>query len=247
MSLKNKIAIISGASRGIGRAIALELAKEGADISFNYLKSVVEAQGLENELKSLGVKTKAFKVDIGDYGAVSEWVKETKELFGGLDIVINNAGIIKDMALMFMEKKDWQDVIDTNLGGVFNLTRAAITGFMKQKSGNIINISSVSGIIGVAKQTNYAASKAGVIGFTKSVAQELGSRSIRCNAVAPGFIETEMTGKLPEDVKESWIKEIPLKRAGKPEDVADLCVFLGSDMSSYISGQVLNVCGGMQM
>ena len=247
MLLKNKIAIISGASRGIGRAIALELAREGANIAFNYLKSKPEAQGLEEELIALGVKAKASQVDISDFDAVSIWVKETKELFGGLDIVINNAGIIKDMALMFMEKADWQEVIDTNLGGVFNLTRAAITGFMKEKSGNIINISSVSGIVGVAKQTNYAASKAGIIGFTKSLAKEVGAYNIRVNAVAAGFIETDMTKGLKDLYKNEMLKQIPFGRFGKPEEVAKAVKFLASEEARYITGEVIVVDGGLTM
>ncbi|MFA4889436.1 MAG: 3-oxoacyl-[acyl-carrier-protein] reductase [Candidatus Omnitrophota bacterium] len=247
MLLKNKIAIISGASRGIGRAIAIELAQEGANIAFSYLKSKSEAQVLEEELKTLGVKAKASQVDISDFEAVSGWVKETKELFGGLDIVINNAGIIKDMALMFMEKADWQVVIDTNLGGVFNLARAAIIGFMKDKSGNIINISSVSGIIGVARQTNYAASKAGIIGFTKSLAKEVGAYNIRVNAVAAGFIDTDMTKGLKDSYKNEMLKQIPLGRFGKPEEVAKVVKFLASDEARYITGEVIVVDGGLTM
>lgn len=247
MLLKNKIAIISGASRGIGRAIALELAQEGAYIAFNYLKSKSEAQALEEELKALGVKAKASQVDISDFDAVSRWVKETKDFFGGLDVVINNAGIIKDMALMFMEKVDWQEVIDTNLGGVFNLTRAAITGFMKEKSGNIINIASVSGIVGLAKQTNYAASKAGIIGFTKSLAKEVGGYDIRVNAVAAGFIDTDMTKGLKDPYKNEMLKQIPLGRFGKPEEVAKAVKFLASDESRYITGEVIVVGGGLTM
>lgn len=247
MPLQNKIAIISGASRGIGRAIALELAHEGVHVAFNYLKSKTEAQSLEDELHVLGVKAKASCVDISDFDAVSVWVKETKNFFGGLDILINNAGIIKDKALMFMERKDWQEVIDTNLGGVFNLTQTAIIGFMKQKSGNIINITSVSGIIGVARQTNYAASKAGIIGFTKSLAREVGGYSIRVNAVAAGFIDTDMTKDLKESYKNDMLKQIPLARFGKPEEVACAVKFLASDESAYINGEVVVVDGGLTM
>ena len=247
MLLKNKVGIISGASRGIGRAIALELAREGVNIAFNYLKSKSEAQGLEGELKALGVKTKASQVDISDFDSVSEWVKETKEFFGGLDILINNAGIINDKALMFMEKKDWQNVIDTNLGGVFNLTHAAIIGFMKQKSGNIVNITSVSGIRGVARQTNYAASKAGIIGFTKSLAKEVATYNIRVNAVAPGFIETDMLKDLKEAYKKELLTRIPLARFGKAEEVAKVVKFLVSEAASYITGQTIIIDGGMSM
>jgi len=247
MLLKNKIAIISGASRGIGRAIALELAREGANIAFNYLKSKSEAQELEEELKALGVKAKAYQLDISNFDTVSEWVKETKEFFGGLDIIINNAGIIKDMALMFMGKNDWQEVIDTNLGGVFNLTHAAIIGFMKQKSGNIVNITSVSGIVGMARQTNYAASKAGIIGFTKALAKEVGGYNIRVNAVAAGFIETDMTKDLKDSYKNEMLKQIPLGRFGKPEEVAKAVKFLASDEAEYITGETIVVDGGMTM
>jgi 3-oxoacyl-[acyl-carrier protein] reductase len=247
MPLKNKIAIISGASRGIGRAIALDLAREGVDIAFSYLKSKTDAQNLECELQEFGVKVKASQVDISDFDAVAGWVKEIKNSFGGLDILINNAGIIKDKALMFMERNDWQEVIDTNLGGVFNLTQAAITGFMKQKSGNIINITSVSGIVGVARQTNYAASKAGIVGFTKALAREVGGYNIRVNAVAAGFIDTDMTKDLKDSYKNEMLKQIPLARFGKPEEVAHAVKFLASDESGYINGEVIVVDGGMTM
>jgi len=246
--LKNKTAIISGGSRGIGRAIAQELAGEGVNIAFNYLKSKKEAQGLEKGLKALGVKTKAFQVDISDFNAVSAWAKQVKEDFGGLDIVINNAGIIKDMALMFMEKKDWQEVIDTNLGGAFNLTRAAIVGFMKQKSGNIINIASVSGLVGTARQTNYSASKAGLIGFTRALAKELAGYNIRVNAVAAGFVKTDMIKGLKESYKDKIVKQIPLARFGRPEEIAKAVRFLVNDQSAgYINGQVIVVDGGLTM
>jgi len=247
MLLKNKIAIISGAPRGIGRAIALELAREGANIAFNYLKSKSEALDLEKEIKTMDVKSKASQIDISDFDAVSKWVKETKEFFGGLDILINNAGIINDKALMFMEKEDWHKVIDTNLNGVFNLTHAAIIGFMKQKSGNIVNITSVSGITGVAKQTNYAASKAGIIGFTKSLAKEVAEYNIRVNAVAPGFIETDMLKDLKEAYKKELLTHIPLARFGKAEEVAKVVKFLVSEAASYITGQTIIIDGGMSM
>lgn len=247
MLLKNKIAIISGATRGIGRAIALELAREGANIAFNYLKSKLKALDLEKEIKAMGIKSKAFQVDISDFDAVSRWVKETKELFGGLDILINNAGIINDKALMFMEKEDWQKVINTNLNGVFNLTHAAIVGFMKQKSGNIVNITSVSGITGVAKQTNYAASKAGIIGFTKSLAREVAAYNIRVNAVAPGFIETDMLKDLKEAYKKELLTRIPLARLGKAGEVAKVVKFLVSEAANYITGQTIIIDGGMSM
>ena len=245
MTLTGKNAIISGGTRGIGRAIVLELAREGANVSFNYVKSEKEALELVKELEKFKVKAKAFCVDIKDFDAVSEWVRKTKEEFGGLDILVNNAGITNDKALMFMEKQDWQNVLDTNLTGVFNLTRAAITGFLKQKSGRIVNISSVSGVVGVPRQTNYAAAKAGIIGFTKSLAKEVAAYNIRVNAVAPGFIETDMVKNLKEDYKNQMLKDIPMGRFGMPEDVAKVVIFLLSDSASYITGQAIIIDGGM--
>jgi 3-oxoacyl-[acyl-carrier protein] reductase len=245
--LKNKIAIISGASRGIGRAIALELAREGCHISFSFRSSEVEAKKLEEEIAKLGRKAKAYRVDIKDYDAVTNWVTQTKEDFQGLDIVVNNAGIIKDKALMFMEKADWQEVIDTNLTGVYNLSHAAIIGFMKQKSGIIINISSVSGIIGLPKQSNYSASKAGMIGFTKALAKEVGPYNIRVNAVAAGFIETDMTKELKEAFKNKMLETIPLARFGKAEEVAKAVKFLAGEESNYLTGEVIVVDGGLSM
>jgi 3-oxoacyl-[acyl-carrier protein] reductase len=247
MTLKDKIAIISGASRGIGRAIALELAREGCHISFSYQKSEAEAEKLETEIKNLGRKSKGYCVDIKDYNAVADWVNQTKELFQGLDIAVNNAGIIKDKALVFMEKQDWQEVIDTNLTGVFNLSRAVITGFLKQKSGNLINISSVSGIIGLPRQTNYSASKAGVIGFTKALAREVAAYNIRVNAIAAGFIETDMTKELNENVRNKMLTQIPLSRFGKTEEVANAVRFLAGDGANYITGQIIVIDGGLSM
>lgn len=247
MLLKDKTVIISGATRGIGRAIAIELAMEGGNISFNFLRSNKEAEELEKEIKNLGRKVKSFQVDIKDYDAVKFWVEDTKELFGRLDIIVNNAGIIKDKALALMERGDWHEVINTNLNGVFNLTRAAIVTFIKQKSGIIINITSVSGIIGMARQTNYATSKAGIIGFTKSLAKELALYNIRVNAVAPGFIETDMLKELKEEYKNRLIKQIPLGRFGKSEEVAKVVKFLVSDEADYITGQTIVVDGGMSM
>jgi 3-oxoacyl-[acyl-carrier protein] reductase len=247
MSLKNKIAIISGASRGIGRAIALELAQEGVNIAFSYLKNKLAAEELERKLLKIGVKAKASQVDIKDFDAVSDWVNKTKEFFGGLDILVNNAGIINDKALMFMEKDDWKNVVDTNLGGVFNLTQAVIIGFMKQKSGNIVNISSVSGITGVARQTNYSASKAGIIGFTKSLAKEVAQYNIRVNAVAPGFIETDMLKDLKETYKTELLKRIPLGRFAKPDEVAKVVRFLISDSANFITGQTIIIDGGLSI
>jgi 3-oxoacyl-[acyl-carrier protein] reductase len=247
MSLKNKTAIISGASRGIGRAVAVELAGEGANISFNFLKSSSEAESLEKEISSLGVKAKAFQVDIKDYNAVKVWADKTIELFGGIDIVINNAGVIKDKALALMEPGDWHEVINTNLNGTFNLTRASIVPFIKQKSGVIVNIASVSGVVGIPRQTNYSASKAGIIGFTKALAKEVASYNIRVNAVAPGFIETDILKDLTEEYKSRIIKQTPLGRMGKPEEVAKAVKFLVSEKANYITGQVIIIDGGMSM
>jgi len=245
--LQNKTAIISGGARGIGRAIAFELAKSGTNISFNYLKSKEEAKKLKDELTSSGAKAKAYQVDIKDYEAVHQWVKDTKEHFGGFDIVINNAGVIIDKALAFMEKSNWQNVIDTNLNGVFNLTHAAIVTLLKQKSGNIVNITSVSGLTGVPRQTNYSASKAGIIGFTKSLAREVGPYNIRVNAIAPGFIETDMLKDLQESYKNEMIKLIPVGRFGTADEVAKTVRFLVSDDSKYITGETIVIDGGMAM
>lgn len=245
MTPGNKTAIISGASRGIGRAIALELAREGVNISFNFLKSSEDALTLEKELINSGAKVKAFQVDIKDYDSVKSWVDESKEFFGGLDIVINNAGIIKDKALALMAQDDWHDVINTNLGGTFNLCRAAIIGLIKQKGGAIVNITSVSGILGIARQTNYSSSKAGIIGFTKSLAREVASYNIRVNAVAPGFIETDMVRGLNEEYMEQIRKQIPLNRLGRAEEVAKLVKFLVSDDAGYITGQTFIIDGGL--
>jgi 3-oxoacyl-[acyl-carrier protein] reductase len=243
--LTGKTALITGASKGIGRAIALQYAKHGADVAFTYLSSVEKGQALEKELEALGVKAKGYRSDASIFEEAENLVNSVVADFGKLDILVNNAGITKDGLLMRMTEDQWDTVINTNLKSGFNLTKAAIKPMMKAKAGSIINISSVVGVSGNAGQANYAASKAGMIGFTKSVALELGSRNIRCNAIAPGFIETEMTGELDPKVVEGWLSGIPLKRAGKAEDVADAVVFLGSDMSTYISGQVLQVCGGM--
>ena len=247
MLLKGKTVIISGAARGIGRAIALELAGAGANISFNYSKSQSQAEQLEGELKALGVKAQASRVDIKDYDAVKAWVDKTKEIFGSLDIVVNNAGIIRDRALALMEPADWQDVINTNLGGTINLTRAAIVTLVKQKSGSIINISSVTGLTGMPRQTNYAASKAGIIGFTKALAKEVAAYNIRVNAVAPGFIETDILKDLKEAYRQQIIEHIPLGRMGKSEEVARVVKFLVSDAGNYITGQTIIIDGGMSL
>jgi 3-oxoacyl-[acyl-carrier protein] reductase len=245
MLLRNKTVIISGAARGIGRAIAIDLAREGASISFNFLRSYKDAEDLEKEIKNFGVKVKSFQVDIRDYDAVKSWVDNTKELFGGIDIAVNNAGVIRDKALALMEPEDWHEVINTNLDGTFNLTKAVIITFMKQKSGVIINITSVSGIAGMSRQTNYSASKAGMIGFTKSLAREVASYNIRVNAVAPGFIETDMLRDLKEEYKSQIINKIPLSRLGKPEEVSRVVRFLVSDDACYITGQTIVIDGGM--
>ncbi|MBI5665768.1 MAG: 3-oxoacyl-ACP reductase FabG [Nitrospirae bacterium] len=245
MTQGNKTAIISGATRGIGRAIAIELAREGVNISFNFLKSHEDALTLEEAVIKSGGKAKAFQTDIKDYAAVKSWVDKSRELFGGLDIVINNAGVIKDTALALMAPEDWHEVINTNLDGTFNLSRAAIIGLIKQKHGVILNITSVSGMVGIARQTNYSASKAGIIGFTKSLAREVAPYNIRVNAVAPGFIETDMLTGLKKEYKEQVLKQIPLARLGKAEEVARLVKFLVSDDAGYITGQTFVIDGGL--
>ena len=242
--LEGKVAIITGATRGIGRGIAEVFAKEGAKIAFTYAGSVDKAQSLEKELSAL-TKIKGYQSDASDFDAAQKLVDEVLTEFGQIDIVVNNAGITRDNLLLRMGKEDWDTIIKVNLDSVFNLTKAVIKPMMKAKSGAIINMTSVVGVKGNAGQANYAASKAGVIGFTKSVALELGSRNIRCNAIAPGFIETEMTAVLDEKVVQGWRDAILLKRGGQPEDIANACVFLASDKSFYITGQVLNVDGGM--
>lgn len=247
MLLQDKKAIISGAAKGIGRAIAIELARQGVNISFNFLTSDKEAKDLESEIKSLGVQCKAFQVDIKDFSAVESWVSQTRQFFGGLDIVVNNAGIIRDKALALMQLEDWHEVISTNLDGTFNLTRASIVTLLKQKSGIIINVSSVSGIIGLQRQTNYSASKGGIISFTKALAKEVAGYNIRVNAVAPGFIETEMLKGLKEDFRDKLAQRIPLKRMGRPEEVAKAVRFLASDAADYITGQTLIIDGGLSI
>ena len=241
--LQGKTALITGASKGIGRAMALRFAHEGANVAFTYLSSVEKGLALETELQALGVRAKGYRSDAANYQAAEELVAAVVADFGTLDVLVNNAGITQDGLLMRMSEEQWDNVIHTNLKSVFNLTKAATRPFMKQKSGSIINLTSVVGIRGNAGQSNYAASKAGIIGFTKSIALELGSRNIRSNALAPGFIETEMTHDLAN--KEEWLKGIPLKRGGTPDEVAACAVFLASDMSRYITGQVLQVDGGM--
>jgi 3-oxoacyl-[acyl-carrier protein] reductase len=243
--LDNKVALITGAARGIGKSIALKFAAEGANIAFSYIADETEAEELKQELEKLGVKAKAYNSNAADFSACEELINNILEDFGSLEVIVNNAGITKDNLLMRMSEDDFDKVIGVNLKSVFNITKSALKNFLKARKGSIINIGSVVGVNGNAGQANYSASKAGIHGFTKSMAKELGSRNIRVNAIAPGFIATEMTKVLGEEVVENWTKGIPLKRAGTPEDVANLCVFLGSDNSSYITGQVVNICGGM--
>ncbi len=243
--LDGKNVIITGASRGIGKGIAQTLADHGANIAFTFSSSEAPALELEKELIAKGVKAKAYKSDAASFKAAEELVAHVLEDFGGIDVLINNAGITKDNLLIRMGEADFDAVLETNLKSVFNMTKAVQRTFLKQRKGSIINMSSVVGVKGNAGQSNYAASKAGMIGFTKSIALELGSRNIRCNAIAPGFIETEMTEKLDEKVVQSWRDDIPLKRGGTPEDIANACLFLASDLSSYITGEVLHVNGGM--
>ncbi len=243
--LSGKTALITGASKGIGRAIAIRYAQEGANVAFTFLSSIEKGQALEAELTAFGVKAKGYRSDASDFKAADELVSAVVAEFGRLDILINNAGITRDNLLMRMTEEAWDDVVGINLKSCFNTVKAVTRTMMKAKAGSIINITSVVGIKGNAGQANYAASKAGIIGFTKSVALELGSRNIRSNAVAPGFIETEMTAVLDEKTVQGWRDGIPMRRGGQPEEVANACVFLGSDLSSYISGQVLQVDGAM--
>jgi 3-oxoacyl-[acyl-carrier protein] reductase len=243
--LENKVAIVTGATRGIGKGIVTKFAEQGAHIAFTYVSSDEKARALEDELKAYGVNAKGYKSDASDFQAAQEFIDSVVKDFERIDVIVNNAGITRDGLLMRMSEENWDAVINTNLKSVFNITKAALRTLLKQRNGSIINMGSVVGIEGNAGQANYAASKAGIIGFSKSVAQELGSRNIRCNVIAPGFIETEMTAELGDEVKNEWIKQIPLGRPGTPEDVANVALFLGSDLSSYVSGQVIPVCGAM--
>lgn len=243
--LSGKVALITGAARGIGKAVAIKFAEHGADVALTDLQLNEDTEKLEKELNAMGIKAKIYASNAGNFENSQLTVDQIVEEFGRIDILVNNAGITRDQLLMRMTEEQWDLVINVNLKSVFNMTKAVQKTMLKQRSGSIINMSSVVGVSGNAGQSNYSASKAGIIGFTKSIAKELGARNIRSNAIAPGFIITEMTGQLPEQVKEEWIKTIPLKRGGTPDDVANTCVYLGSDLSSYVSGQVINVCGAM--
>ena len=243
--LHNKVSLITGASRGIGKGIVLKFAEQGSNIAFTFHSSVEKARELENELSQFGIKAKGYQSDAADFGASEELINKVVADFGTVDVAVNNAGITRDGLLMRMTEEQFDEVIRTNLKSVFNITKALQRPMLKARKGSIINLSSVVGVKGNVGQSNYAASKAGIIGFTKSVALELGSRNIRCNAIAPGFIETEMTGALDEKTVQSWRDSIPLKRGGTPEDVANLALFLASDLSAYITGQTIHVCGGM--
>jgi 3-oxoacyl-[acyl-carrier protein] reductase len=246
--LQGKTALITGASRGIGKGIAEIFAKNGCNIAFTYASSVEKAMAFEQELTSLyGVKVKGYQSDAANFNQSMALAETVIADFGKIDCLINNAGITRDTLMLRMTEEQWDDVINTNLKSAFNLTKAFLKHFLGNRAGSIINMTSVVGVMGNAGQANYAASKAGMIGFTKSIAKELGSRNVRCNAVAPGFIETEMTHALDENIRKQWAESIPLKRGGSPEDVANVCLFLASDMSGYVTGQTLSVCGGMLM
>lgn len=243
--LTGKTALITGANRGIGRSIAIKFAENGANVAFSDIQYNEDSQSLEKELIAFGVQAKGFASDASSFSESEKLISDVLEVFPTLDVLINNAGITRDNLLMRMTEQDWDRVINVNLKSVFNLTKAIQRVMIKQRFGSIINMSSVVGVEGNSGQSNYSASKAGIIGFTKSIAQELGSRNIRCNAIAPGYIETEMTARLPQEFRDKWIQDIPMKRAGTPDDVANLTLFLASDLSSYVTGQVITVCGGL--
>ncbi len=243
--IEGKTALITGANRGIGRSIALKFAEHGANIAFSDIQYNEDSEQLEKELRAFGIKAKGYASDASSFADSELLISKIMEDFQTIDILVNNAGITRDNLLLRMTELDWDRVINVNLKSVFNLTKAIQRVMIKQRFGSIINMSSVVGIEGNSGQSNYAASKAGIIGFTKSIAQELGSRNVRCNAIAPGYIETEMTARLPQDVRDQWIQDIPMKRAGTPDDVANLALFLASDLSSYINGQAIPVCGGL--
>lgn len=243
--LQDKVALVTGGSRGIGEAIVRAFVDAGATVAFTYISSSTRADALVEELSGDGVTIKALQSDASSFEQAETLIKSVLEEFGRIDILINNAGITRDNLMLRMSEEQWDQVIQTNLKSVFNLTKHALRSMMKNRGGSIINMSSVVGINGNAGQANYAASKAGIIGFSKSIAKEMGSRNVRCNVLAPGFIETDMTDELPEEAKASYLANIPLKRLGKADEIAQTCIFLGSDMSSYITGQTLSVCGGM--
>ncbi|MCZ2101986.1 MAG: 3-oxoacyl-[acyl-carrier-protein] reductase [Chitinophagales bacterium] len=243
--LKGKVALITGGSRGIGEAIVMKFAQEGADIAFTYVSSAEKAQAIATKAAAFGSKVIAIQSDASDFAQAEALINEVIDAFGRVDILVNNAGITRDTLMLRMTEEQWDQVIEVNLKSVFNLTKHALKPMMKQKSGSIINMSSVVGIFGNAGQANYAASKAGIIGFSKSIAKEVGSRNIRCNVIAPGFIETDMTHALTDDQKKAYTDNIPLKRLGSGEDIANACVYLGSDLSGYITGQVISICGGL--
>ena len=243
--LTGKTALVTGATRGIGRAIALKFASEGADIAFTYRSQHEAARTLVEEIEATGVRVKAYTSDAADFAQAHEVVEDVKATFGRIDILVNNAGITKDGLMMRMDEAQWDAVIDTNLKSAFNFIHACTPIMARQRGGSMINMSSVVGVSGNAGQCNYSASKAGLIGLTKSIAKEMGPRGIRANCIAPGFIGTDMTEALPENIRQEWEKQIPLRRAGKPEDVAGVALFLASDMSVYVTGQVINCCGGM--
>lgn len=247
MLLSNKVAIITGGSRGIGKAIVHEFSKEGANVAFNYLKSENKAKKLKKDIELSGREALIVKGDVNDFEAMKKLTSEVKEKFGKIDIIVNNAGMLRDKALMFMEKEDWESVISTNLTGTFNLTRAAIVTLLKEKGGNIINITSIAGLTGMPRQTNYSASKAGIIGFTKALAKEVGPYNIRVNAIAPGFTETDMVKDMKKEYKEEIMKRIPMGRFGRVEEIAKLAVFLASDESKYITGEIISIDGGLVM
>ena len=243
--LAGKIALVTGGSRGIGEAIVRKFAAAGADVAFTYLSSEESAKKTENELKAMGVNAKAYRSDASKYNEAEALAAAVLTDFGKIDILVNNAGITRDTLMLRMSEEQWDQVMDINLKSVFNLTKHVIRPMMKNRNGSIINMSSIVGVTGNAGQANYAASKAGIIGFSKSIAKEMGTRNIRCNVIAPGFIETDMTDKLDDKTKDAYLSNIPLKRLGKADEIADVCVFLGSDLANYVSGQTISVCGGL--
>lgn len=245
INVENKVVLVTGGSRGIGEAIVRRFATQGAKVAFTYRSSSDRSDAIVAELNAAGADTTAFQSDAGNFTQAEELVKAVIEKYGQIDVLINNAGITKDNLMLRMSEEQWDTVIETNLKSVFNLTKQVIRPMMKNRSGSIINMSSVVGVFGNAGQANYAASKAGIIGFSKSIAKEIGSRNIRCNVIAPGFIETEMTAELDDKTKDTFLTNIPMKRLGKGDEIADTCLFLASDMSTYISGQVISVCGAL--